>query len=105
VKQRRQQEFSRFNNDLERSAPAEKVAHAIADNYGTHKHPAVLQSLADRPRLALPRSANTGIPTQSGGKVLDRQTQGRKTLPNSRRNHDIEPHELTTLKMTLGTFN
>jgi transposase len=50
MKQHRHQEFIRFLNALERSVPAGKVIHAIADNYATHKHPNVLAWLADHPR-------------------------------------------------------
>jgi len=34
----------------ERNVPAGKVIHAIADNYAAHKHPKVLEWLADHPR-------------------------------------------------------
>jgi len=50
MKQHRHQEFIRFLNAVERSVPAGKVIHAIADNYATHKHPNVLAWLADHPR-------------------------------------------------------
>ncbi|MBF0563467.1 MAG: IS630 family transposase [Alphaproteobacteria bacterium] len=43
-------EFIKFLNAVERSVPAGKVIHAIADNYATHKHPKVLEWLADHPR-------------------------------------------------------
>jgi transposase len=32
------------------AVPAGKIIHAIADNYGTHKHPKVKEWLADHPR-------------------------------------------------------
>jgi len=50
MKQHRHQEFIRFLNAVERAVPAGKVIHAIADNYATHKHPNVLNWLADHPR-------------------------------------------------------
>ncbi len=50
MKQHRHQEFIRFLNAVERAVSAGKVIHAIADNYATHKHPNVLEWLADHPR-------------------------------------------------------
>jgi transposase len=50
MKQHGHQEFIRFLNAVERSVPAGKVIHAIADNYATHKHPNVLAWLADHRR-------------------------------------------------------
>jgi transposase len=44
------QEFIKFLNAVERAVPAGKIIHAIADNYGTHKHPKVIEWLADHPR-------------------------------------------------------
>jgi len=38
----RHQEFVRALNAIERSVPAGKLIHAIADNYATHKHPRLL---------------------------------------------------------------
>ncbi|TCP72049.1 homeodomain-containing protein [Rhizobium sp. PP-CC-2G-626] len=46
----RHQEFIRFLNAVEKAVPAGKVVHAILDNYATHKHPKVLEWLADHPR-------------------------------------------------------
>jgi len=43
-------EFIKFLNAVERSVPAGKIIHAIADNYATHKHPKVMEWLADHPR-------------------------------------------------------
>lgn len=43
-------EFIKFLNAVERSIPAGKIIHAIADNYATHKHPKVKEWLADHPR-------------------------------------------------------
>jgi transposase len=45
-------EFIKFLNAVERAVPAGKVIHAIVDNYATHKHPKVLEWLADHPRWA-----------------------------------------------------
>jgi transposase len=44
------QEFIKFLNAVERAIPAGKLVHAIADNYATHKHPKVIEWLADHPR-------------------------------------------------------
>jgi transposase len=44
------QEFIKFLNAVERAVPAGKIIHAIADNYATHKHPKVIQWLADHGR-------------------------------------------------------
>lgn len=46
----RHQEFIRFLNAVEKAVPAGKIIHAILDNYATHKHPKVLEWLADHPR-------------------------------------------------------
>ena len=43
-------EFIKFLNSVERVVPAGKIIHAIADNYGTHKHPKVKKWLAEHPR-------------------------------------------------------
>lgn len=44
------QEFIKFLNAVECAVPASKIIHAIADNYATHKHPKVMQWLADHGR-------------------------------------------------------
>lgn len=44
------EEFIKFLDSVERSVPAGKVIHAIADNYATHKHPKVREWLVDHPR-------------------------------------------------------
>ena len=44
------QEFIKFLNAVECAVPAGKIIHAIADNYGTHKHPKVIAWLANHPR-------------------------------------------------------
>ena len=43
------QKFIKFLNTVERTVPAGKIIHAIADNYATHKHPKVIEWLADHP--------------------------------------------------------
>jgi transposase len=43
-------EFIKFLNAVERAVPTGKVIHAIADNYATHKHPKVIEWLAQHPR-------------------------------------------------------
>lgn len=43
-------EFIKFLGAVERAVPVGKIIHAIADNYATHKHPKVIQWLADHPR-------------------------------------------------------
>src|SRR5271157_1840674 len=57
----RHQEFIKFLNAVERAVPAGKIIHAIADNYATHKHPKVIEWLADHPRWVfhfIPTSAS-----------------------------------------------
>jgi len=44
------QEFVKFLNAVERAVPPGKLVHAIADNYATHKHPKVIEWLADHQR-------------------------------------------------------
>ena len=43
-------EFIKFLIAVERTAPVGKIIHAIAENYATHKHPKVIEWLADHPR-------------------------------------------------------
>ncbi len=50
MQRHRHQEFIRFLNAVEREVPVGKLVHAILDNYGTHKHPKVLQWLGRHPR-------------------------------------------------------
>jgi hypothetical protein len=52
MQRHRREEFIRFLNVVKRAIPAGKMIHAILGNYATHKHPAVLAWLADRPRWA-----------------------------------------------------
>jgi transposase len=44
-------EWLKFLRQIERETPADKELHLIADNYATHKHPAVQKWLAKRPRI------------------------------------------------------
>lgn len=50
MQRHRHQEFIRFLNALEREVPADKVVHAILDNYAAHKTPEVRRWLARHPR-------------------------------------------------------
>ena len=49
----RNQEFLLFLRRLDREFPPHLDLHLILDNYGTHKHPHVIQWLAKRPRFHL----------------------------------------------------
>ncbi len=51
-RQHRHLEFVSFLNSLARRYPKREI-HLICDNYGTHKHPAVRQWLAEHPRFQL----------------------------------------------------
>lgn len=44
-------EWLKFLRKIDRETPKDKTLHLIADNYATHKHPAVQQWLAKRPRF------------------------------------------------------
>ena len=44
-------EWLRFLRKIDRETPKDKTLHLIADNYATHKHPAVQEWLAKHPRL------------------------------------------------------
>ena len=50
MQRHRHQEFIRFLNRIERQVPAEKVIHAILDNYAAHKTPQVRAWLDRHPR-------------------------------------------------------
>jgi transposase len=50
MQRHRHQEFLRFLSAVEAAVPAGKLVHAILDNYGTHKHPKVMDWLARHPR-------------------------------------------------------
>jgi transposase len=44
-------EWLKFLRQIDRETPKDKTLHLIADNYATHKHPAVQQWLAKHPRF------------------------------------------------------
>jgi transposase len=44
-------EWLKFLRQIERETPSDKELHLIADNYATHKHPAVQKWLVKRPRI------------------------------------------------------
>jgi len=44
-------EWLKFLRQIDRQTPKGKTLHLIADNYATHKHPAVLEWLAKKPRF------------------------------------------------------
>jgi hypothetical protein len=44
-------EWLKFLKQIDRETPKEKTLHLIADNYATHKHPAVHEWLAKHPRF------------------------------------------------------
>ncbi len=46
-------EWLKFLRRIERETPRDKSLHLIADNYATHKHPAVQQWLARHPRITM----------------------------------------------------
>jgi transposase len=45
------QEFIRFLNAIENQVPANKQVHVVLDNYGTHKHPKVIEWLGRHERF------------------------------------------------------
>ena len=47
----RNTEWLRFLRQIDRETPKDKTLHLIADNYSTHKHPAVQEWLAQHPRF------------------------------------------------------
>lgn len=51
MQRHRHQEFIRFLNAIEQTVPAGKLVHVILDNYGTHKHPKVMDWLKRHPRF------------------------------------------------------
>jgi transposase len=53
MQRHRHQEFIRFLNRIERDIPADKVIHAIVDNYAAHKHEKVRAWLARHPRWTI----------------------------------------------------
>ena len=50
MQRHRHEEFIRFLNAVEKQVPAEKLIHAVLDNYATHKHPKVRAWLERHPR-------------------------------------------------------
>ena len=44
-------EWLKLLRQIDRKTPQDKALHLIADNYATHKHPAVQECLAKHPRL------------------------------------------------------
>ncbi|MBV8036353.1 MAG: IS630 family transposase [Pelomonas sp.] len=44
-------EWLKFLRKIDRETPKDKTLHLVADNYATHKHPAVQQWLAEHPRF------------------------------------------------------
>ncbi|MBS0291898.1 MAG: IS630 family transposase [Proteobacteria bacterium] len=46
-------EWLKFLRRIERETPKDKALHLIADNYATHKHPAVQKWLAKHPRITM----------------------------------------------------
>lgn len=46
-------EWLKFLKKIDRETPKEKTLHLIADNYATHKHPAVQEWLAKHPRFQM----------------------------------------------------
>jgi transposase len=51
MQRHRHQEFIRFLNGIEKTAPTKKTVHVILDNYAAHKHPKVIAWLARHPRV------------------------------------------------------
>ena len=49
----RHTEWLKFLRQIDRETPTDKVLHLIADNYATHKHPAVLKWLVKHPRIIM----------------------------------------------------
>ena len=47
----RHSEWLKFLRQIDRATPKDKTLHLIADNYATHKHPAVQDWLAKHPRF------------------------------------------------------
>ncbi len=52
-KRHRHIEWLKFLRQIERETPKDKMLHLIADNYATHKHPAVQAWLARHPRFTM----------------------------------------------------
>ena len=50
TQQHRNEEFSRFLDEIERAVPAGQLIKAVVENYATHKHPNVKAWLERHPR-------------------------------------------------------
>ena len=53
MKRHRHQEFIRFLNVIDAKVAKKKTVHVIVDNYAAHKHPKVLEWIANHPRFVL----------------------------------------------------
>lgn len=73
-------EFIRFLEKLDRATSRRRTLHLILDNYRTHKHPRVVEWLANHPRFTLPF-----IPTSSAGLNLVERWFGEITRKRIRR--------------------
>ena len=76
MRRHRHQEFIRFLNGVERAVPAEKLIHAIIDNYAAHKQPNVLKWIADHPRWTFhftPTSASWLNPVEGFFSAISRR--------------------------------
>ena len=88
MQQHRHQEFIRFLNAVERTVPAGKLIHAIADNYATHKHPKVREWLVRHPRWTFhftPTSASWLNAVEGYFAKLTRAATEARRLPLRRR--------------------
>ena len=55
----RHTEWLKFLRQIDRQTPKDKTLHLIADNYATHKHPAVIQWLQKHPRVHMHFTPNS----------------------------------------------
>jgi transposase len=78
----RHQELLRFLGTIERAVPADKLIHAILDNYGSHKHPKVKAWLAHHPRWTLHFMPKSGSWLNGRHGSADPSSQ-RQIRPNS----------------------
>ena len=65
-------EWLKFLRQIDRETPKDKALHLIADNYATHKHPAVQEWLAKHPRFHMHFTPTRGLVAQHGRAVLAR---------------------------------
>ena len=66
-------EWLKFLRQIDRHTPKDKTLHLIADNYGTHKHPAVQHWLAKHPRFNMHFTPpHFGIVVEHGRALLPR---------------------------------